>query len=108
MTLGNCELNLHPFIRQESEVEGNYGLVVDGASLQMLLEFHKDEFYAVCRRCIAVVCCRMSPKQKAEVCLIPCFSSIVIKKFLDMVSKATCLPVPLRMALLAGKISPVA
>ncbi|XP_050716966.1 phospholipid-transporting ATPase IF-like [Eriocheir sinensis] len=51
---------------QESEVEGNYGLVVDGASLQLLLDRLKDEFYAVCRRCIAVTCCRMSPKQKAE------------------------------------------
>lgn len=50
----------------ESQVEGNYGLVVDGASLQLLFDHFKDDFYSVCRRCIAVICCRMSPKQKAE------------------------------------------
>lgn len=51
---------------QESQDEGNYGLVVDGSSLQILLDNLKDDFYSVCSRCIAVVCCRMSPKQKAE------------------------------------------
>ncbi|MPC48007.1 putative phospholipid-transporting ATPase IF [Portunus trituberculatus] len=51
---------------QESQAEGNYGLVVDGSSLQVLLDNLKDDFYSVCSRCIAVVCCRMSPKQKAE------------------------------------------
>lgn len=70
MTLGDHRINL-PLARQESEVEGNYGLVVDGASLQLLLDLLKDEFYAVCQRCIAVVCCRMSPKQKAEVGFLP-------------------------------------
>nr|XP_053653910.1 phospholipid-transporting ATPase IF-like isoform X2 [Cherax quadricarinatus] len=43
-----------------------YGLVVDGASLQLLYGNLKEEFYQVCRRCTAVVCCRMSPRQKAE------------------------------------------
>lgn len=79
MTLGDFGLNL-PLVRQESEVEGNYGLVVDGASLQLLLERLKDEFYAVCRRCIAVTCCRMSPKQKAEVGFFLGFYSFVIEK----------------------------
>ncbi|XP_063858808.1 phospholipid-transporting ATPase IF-like isoform X2 [Scylla paramamosain] len=51
---------------QESQAEGNYGLVVDGSSLQVLLDNFKDDFYSMCSRCIAVVCCRMSPKQKAE------------------------------------------
>ncbi|KAK3884823.1 hypothetical protein Pcinc_010929 [Petrolisthes cinctipes] len=51
---------------QESEVEGHYGLVVDGVSLQLLLDYHKDPFYSLCRRCTAVTCCRMSPRQKAE------------------------------------------
>lgn len=81
MTPGDLGLNLLPFVRQESEVEGNYGLVVDGASLQMLLDHLKDQFYGVCRRCIAVVCCRMSPKQKAEVHL-PFFYSFVTKESL--------------------------
>ena len=54
-------------VRQESQAEGNYGLVVDGSSLQVLLDNLKDNFYSVCSRCVAVVCCRMTPKQKAEV-----------------------------------------
>ncbi|XP_071540026.1 phospholipid-transporting ATPase IF-like [Panulirus ornatus] len=51
---------------QESEEDCFYGLVVDGTSLQMLLDHHRKEFYRLCRRCTAVVCCRMSPRQKAE------------------------------------------
>ncbi|XP_064088196.1 phospholipid-transporting ATPase IF-like [Macrobrachium nipponense] len=37
-----------------------------GASLLILLDNLKEDFYKVCRRCTAVVCCRMSPRQKAE------------------------------------------
>ncbi|XP_068247329.1 LOW QUALITY PROTEIN: phospholipid-transporting ATPase IF-like [Palaemon carinicauda] len=51
---------------EESKDDGHYGLVVDGASLQILLEHLQEKFYEVCSRCTAVVCCRMSPKQKAE------------------------------------------
>ncbi|XP_042236213.1 LOW QUALITY PROTEIN: phospholipid-transporting ATPase IF-like [Homarus americanus] len=51
---------------QETEGDSQYGLVVDGTSLHILLENLKEEFYSVCRRCTAVVCCRMSPRQKAE------------------------------------------
>lgn len=51
---------------EDSKFDGHYGLVVDGASLQILLDNLKEDFYRVCRRCAAVVCCRMSPRQKAE------------------------------------------
>ncbi|KAK7079307.1 putative phospholipid-transporting ATPase IF [Halocaridina rubra] len=44
----------------------DYGLVVDGASLQILMDNMKEDFLSVCLRCTAVVCCRMSPRQKAE------------------------------------------
>lgn len=45
-----------------------YGLVVDGSSLVVLLDHDiKEDFYRLCTRCWAVVCCRMSPSQKAEV-----------------------------------------
>ncbi|KAG7160852.1 phospholipid-transporting ATPase IF-like 3 [Homarus americanus] len=49
-----------------SEEEGSYGLVVDGGSLVLLMEHHKRDFYDLCCRCWSVVCCRMSPRQKAE------------------------------------------
>ncbi|XP_063587214.1 phospholipid-transporting ATPase IF-like isoform X2 [Penaeus indicus] len=51
---------------ESQKSDGHYGLVVDGSSLQVLLDHHRRRFYDVCRRCTAVVCCRMSPRQKAE------------------------------------------
>ncbi|KAM9824665.1 LOW QUALITY PROTEIN: phospholipid-transporting ATPase IF [Neosynchiropus ocellatus] len=44
-----------------------YGLVVDGASLSLALRKHEKLFLEVCRKCSAVLCCRMSPLQKAKV-----------------------------------------
>ncbi|KAB7494661.1 putative phospholipid-transporting ATPase IF [Armadillidium nasatum] len=57
---------------EESEKElekgdTHFGLVVDGASLMILMENFKKEFYRLCKKCSAVVCCRMSPRQKAEI-----------------------------------------
>ena len=45
----------------------NCALIVDGRSLYMAMKFHLDKFRDVCQRCPVVVCCRMSPIQKAEV-----------------------------------------
>ena len=42
-------------------------MVVDGQSLAVALKHHRDIFSEVAKRCEAVVCCRMSPIQKAEV-----------------------------------------
>lgn len=42
-------------------------LIVDGRSLHFALKFHIDKFRLVCERCLIVLCCRMSPIQKAEV-----------------------------------------
>ncbi|XP_069984990.1 phospholipid-transporting ATPase IF-like [Penaeus vannamei] len=53
--------------REACNNDGSFGLVVDGQSLVLLLEHFEEEFYAVGRRCWSVVCCRMSPKQKAEI-----------------------------------------
>lgn len=64
-----CEsLTSAVFAREESSCEGWYGLVVDGTSFALLLDDHiKHDFYNLCRRCWAVVCCRMTPRQKALV-----------------------------------------
>lgn len=43
------------------------GLIVDGTSLLLLLEKFSEKFYDVSSQCWTVICCRMSPKQKAEV-----------------------------------------
>ncbi|XP_078736142.1 phospholipid-transporting ATPase IF-like isoform X3 [Lampetra fluviatilis] len=42
-------------------------LVVDGASLSLALCEHQELFMTVCQSCVAVVCCRMAPLQKAKV-----------------------------------------
>ncbi|XP_076046223.1 phospholipid-transporting ATPase IF-like isoform X2 [Oratosquilla oratoria] len=51
---------------QMKDEDVTYGLVVDGLSLALLLENDKNALHEVALRCTAVVCCRMSPKQKAE------------------------------------------
>jgi len=42
-------------------------LVVDGASLAMIIEEHCNIFREICLRCAAVLCCRMTPIQKSKV-----------------------------------------
>ncbi len=49
--------------------EGHYGFVVDGLCLAQALVKHRDLLADVASQCEAVVCCRMSPIQKAEVYL---------------------------------------
>ncbi|XP_054838536.1 phospholipid-transporting ATPase IF isoform X2 [Eublepharis macularius] len=44
-----------------------HGLVVDGTSLSLALRQHEKLFMEVCRKCSAVLCCRMAPLQKAKV-----------------------------------------
>ncbi|KAJ2911212.1 putative aminophospholipid-translocase [Coemansia aciculifera] len=42
-------------------------LVIDGDSLQVTLDFYRDEFVAIAAQLPAVVCCRCSPTQKADI-----------------------------------------
>lgn len=49
----------------------HYVLVVDGQSLHFILtasEEHLEAFQNVCRACTSVICCRMTPLQKCQVC----------------------------------------
>lgn len=44
------------------------GLVVDGGALVLLLQpQHEDMFLELAKLCDAVICCRVSPMQKAQV-----------------------------------------
>ena len=51
------------------EIGSNWGLVVDGASLAVVMPDPQNRLllYTVAARCRAVVCCRMSPLQKSEI-----------------------------------------
>ncbi|XP_077164389.1 phospholipid-transporting ATPase IG isoform X7 [Paroedura picta] len=52
-----------------------YGLVIDGATLSLILNSSQDScsahyksiFLQICLKCIAVLCCRMAPLQKAQI-----------------------------------------
>ncbi|KAL5963623.1 putative phospholipid-transporting ATPase 8 [Taenia solium] len=57
---------------QRERIQFHYGLVVDGQSLNFALQAtQKDKFLRLCRNANAVLCCRLTPMQKAEVvCLV--------------------------------------
>lgn len=44
-----------------------FGLIIDGRSLHYAMKYAKSEFEFICRHCICVLGCRLSPLQKAEV-----------------------------------------
>ena len=44
-----------------------YALTIDGMSLVYALGEHLDTLRDICLKCVAVLCCRMSPLQKAKV-----------------------------------------
>ncbi|XP_066929021.1 phospholipid-transporting ATPase IF-like isoform X2 [Clytia hemisphaerica] len=67
--LTECE---HTLTSQEGVVDGEekeFALVVDGSTLAHILpdEAVVDQLIKVSRQCVAVLCCRMSPLQKAQV-----------------------------------------
>uniref|UniRef100_A0A8D0CDW3 Phospholipid-transporting ATPase n=1 Tax=Scleropages formosus TaxID=113540 RepID=A0A8D0CDW3_SCLFO len=53
----------------------DYGLIVDGATLSLLLNaspdgtgsHYKNLFLKICQSCTSVLCCRMAPLQKAQI-----------------------------------------
>ncbi|KAG4306223.1 hypothetical protein PORY_000211 [Pneumocystis oryctolagi] len=57
------------FIKENcSSLSLAYALVIDGDTLKILLEdYLKDKFLLLCKQCKAVLCCRVSPSQKAAV-----------------------------------------
>ncbi|RXG58015.1 putative phospholipid-transporting ATPase IF [Armadillidium vulgare] len=62
-----AKMKLEESEKELEKEDTHFGLVVDGASLMLLMENFKKEFYRLCKKCSAVVCCRMSPRQKAEI-----------------------------------------
>lgn len=53
---------------EDRHAGGEFGLVIEGGALQYaLLEENQDHFLNLCSACTGVVCCRVSPMQKAHV-----------------------------------------
>ncbi|XP_075222064.1 phospholipid-transporting ATPase IF-like [Lycorma delicatula] len=57
------------YTRQKVSIEKyrQYGLVVDGSTLSIILSHNPEPFIELAMSCSAVICCRLSPKQKAQV-----------------------------------------
>uniref|UniRef100_A0A672ZNE2 Phospholipid-transporting ATPase n=1 Tax=Sphaeramia orbicularis TaxID=375764 RepID=A0A672ZNE2_9TELE len=61
--------------RSWSSANQDYGFIVDGATLSMVLNSSSDSnssryknlFLQICQNCTAVLCCRMAPLQKAQI-----------------------------------------
>ena len=71
------ELNIHlggsvhnlDKIRQEQKTLKRLSIVIDGPSLALAMSDSTtaESFFSVCLRAASVICCRVSPKQKADV-----------------------------------------
>ncbi|XP_061756293.1 phospholipid-transporting ATPase IG isoform X2 [Nerophis ophidion] len=57
--------------RSWSSPNQDYGFIIDGASLSMVLNStdsnYRNLFLQICQNCTAVLCCRMAPLQKAQI-----------------------------------------
>ncbi|GMM36375.1 aminophospholipid-translocating P4-type ATPase [Saccharomycopsis crataegensis] len=61
---------------------GNFGLIIDGSALKIALNSKlRMKFLLLCKRCKAVLCCRVSPAQKAAVVTL-------VKETLDVMTLA--------------------
>ncbi|KAG7880820.1 hypothetical protein KL937_001667 [Ogataea polymorpha] len=58
--------------KDHSPPGGDYAIIVDGASLEEILEDPdlKLKFLLLCKQCRSVLCCRVSPAQKAQVVMM--------------------------------------
>ncbi|KAL0442362.1 UNVERIFIED_CONTAM: putative phospholipid-transporting ATPase 5 [Sesamum latifolium] len=62
-----CQLQSYNQLITEEDREGDpFALVVDGKALEVSLSYDvRNQFLSVAMRCDVVICCRVSPKQKA-------------------------------------------
>jgi len=79
-----CSFRIEHPIRQGQK----YSLVIDGRSLSYCLDEHSSILCDLCLKCSAVLCCRMSPLQKADVRGFITFCHfLIINFFLNMLVK---------------------
>lgn len=58
----------YKMVCEERNKEAPFGLVIDGKALEIALRGDvKNEFLQLAVNCASVICCRVSPKQKALV-----------------------------------------
>jgi phospholipid-translocating ATPase len=59
--------NLNSIQKELDNGHGDYGLVVTGQALGYAISDHKNLLLDVSRKCKSVICCRVTPLQKAQV-----------------------------------------
>lgn len=64
-----------------------FALIIDGKSLAFALYEHSSLLRKLCKKCAAVLCCRMTPLQKAEVCLLKLYLNLCVAKTHGATSK---------------------
>lgn len=75
-------------------------MVIDGKSLVHAMTGEaRGHFGELALRCRAVVCCRMSPMQKAEVCIIVEPTAEAFPYFMNMYGIFECIYLPLTISL---------
>lgn len=55
------------FRLEKKKKNEKFSLVVDGKTLVDVMDIYSEKFLEICIECEAVLCCRMSPGQKADV-----------------------------------------
>ena len=67
--LGGTEAELLQAKKDHSQPRGNFAVVIDGEALKLSLagDVLRRKFLLLCKNCRAVLCCRVSPSQKAAV-----------------------------------------
>ena len=64
----------------------SYALIIDGISIECIFSNNKqDDFRGIAMKCVAVLCCRMSPSQKANVIFYLSINFKLCLYFLDII-----------------------
>lgn len=91
---GSQNAGLHPRWLQmpaAAAAAAGVALVIDGAALALALQpQHEDELLALCKECSAVICCRVSPMQKAQVHHPTLFVMAETAHFTDFACHLSC------------------
>jgi phospholipid-translocating P-type ATPase (flippase) len=73
ITLDSSDINelINTMNEGDQSTSSSKGLIASGQALELLLtEDHEDQFLQLSLKCQSVICCRMTPKQKADIVII--------------------------------------
>lgn len=87
--------NASQMIKLEKDPHAAFALIIDGKTLTYALEDDvKHQFLGLAIACASVICCRVSPKQKALVTFLPsqnCGIPAYVQRLLHIHTSLQCL-----------------